>query len=1289
MKQKEEDVKLDQPPQKDSQSQNFSVASNGPTTNYFGVTTELITEIFDQYERDAGFDQDIRFIDSKYPEPALVKKLHTHVERGISSLDHHEVNMRKIHFGENKLFEEPMPHCCYFVWEGLQDLMIRILICAAIFQTTIGLIPQLQQTSHDWVEGFSIVIAVVVVISVGSITNYSKEKKFRQLNEKNNELVKIVVKRDGVPKKVQEEELLVGDVVQLSYGMCIPADGYLLDGNQIKIDESPLTGESDLIEKDTLERSISQADEEIKLARARDMVPKGKYLVPSPLLLSGTLVAEGEGHFLVLRIGPQSEKGKIQAQIADRHHKKKKTHKEQTDEPQANQAINTINSTEQNLNSKSPQSTTVGKNTITDSVTVGKGSKEVTNSKEESEEKEEEESDDDEKTPLELKLNILADDIGKFGLAAAILTFIALILRFLYFQIFLQLTGENNYNERYHSSTWFQMFMPLEDTGFHFNKNLILDIIKIIILCITVIVVAIPEGLPLAVTLSLAFSIGKMMEDNNLVRKMNACETMGGANFICSDKTGTLTRNEMSVSKFFDCKESHNFEKFTQNKKNEEDPGKYFSKKEYFHLLKLSIMLNIDAEINDIEEIVKASKTDVAFVDLLHNFKEKISVTKPKYIRLSEPLVRIPFTSSRKKMSTIITHKEFSSGNVIFTKGAAEIILDLCKYYINPDTCEQIPFTPEAVKHFNVQIKNFADQALRTICVAYKSVSNSEVKTWKQKDEHGNFLIENEGFCLIGLFGIKDTLRDKVPSAVDDCKSAGIKVIMVTGDNRDTAIAIAKECHILTNDDDPEIAAITGHNFYERIGGMVCDTCDKDLKKCECPRNEVAADQMKKNKLKELGEEPGAKDNTEIELRSERIRDIEKFKEVYKGLRVIARSRPEDKYTMVYGLRECGFVVAVTGDGTNDAPALSKSDVGFAMGIAGTDIAKQAADIIILDDNFASIVGAVKWGRNIYDNIRKFIQFQLTINVAACLLVFICSVIGNDSPIAAIQMLWVNLIMDSFASLALATEPPHQNLLKRKPYKKTEYIINMLMWKHILFQGIFSLILMLLLYGFAHHYVTESNENQLKIAKQLFNCYGVIPGQIGRDEQNLDLIIAGPATHWPATVYKNPDSSFLECGSFFNSDNLDLAHKQFLGHYGSAHLTFIFNTFVIYNLFNQVNARVIDDQFNVLHNLHHNWLFIIITLFEFGMHYVIIQFTGLVFKVSIDGLSLWQWGLSFIIGSFAVFVSIFLKLGPIIWVFDSFITCFKNLWRTRFGCRKKIPHEDERTEIEFLVNTIF
>ena len=338
----------------------------------------------------------------------------------------------------------------------------------------------------------------------------------------------------------------------------------------------------------------------------------------------------------------------------------------------------------------------------------------------------------------------------------------------------------------------------------------------------------------------------------------------------------------------------------------------------------------------------------------------------------------------------------------IYTKGASEIVLNLCTKYIGADG-KVLPLNERKKEEMEHKvIHKFADQAFRTVCLAYKEhdTFSFNPKQYENNEEQQEQL--ETGLTLIGIVGIQAPHRDDVPAAIKKCHEAGIIVRMVTGDNIMTAKAIARNVGILTPEDETkEFSCIEGAFFREYVGGL----------------KEVVLKDAKGHDKKE-----------------KRVKYLGKFRDITKNLKVMARSSPEDKYVLITGLKEGDEnVVAVTGDGTNDAPALKKADVGFAMGIAGTEVAKEAADIILMDDNFSSIVTAAKWGRNIYQCIRKFLQFQLTVNIVAIFTAFIGGCLLGESPLTSVQMLWVNLIMDTFASLALATEPPSEvNLVFEK-----------------------------------------------------------------------------------------------------------------------------------------------------------------------------------------------------------------------------------------------------------------
>ena len=528
-----------------------------------------------------------------------------------------------------------------------------------------------------------------------------------------------------------------------------------------------------------------------------------------------------------------------------------------------------------------------------------------------------------------------------------------------------------------------------------------------------------------------------------------------------------------------------------------------------------------------------------------------------------------------------------------------------------------------------------------------------------------------------------------IAESVDKCHQAHVNVIMVTGDNLMTATAIGKECHILPEFVDLEKLskndieenpneinikekkenhinellinkpyAITGNSFFTAIEGIYCQTCGNDSLLCKCAKTEFELNELsKKNK-------DNKNDINKIGIKKDAIKNMENFKKLTKNLLILARAQPLHKYALVLGLKALGNIVAVTGDGTNDAPALSKSDVGFAM-IDGTDISKDASDIVILDNNFSSIVTAIIYGRSIYENIRKFLQFQLTVNFCACFLVFICSCIGNETPLTSIQMLWVNLIMDSLGSLALATEPPYEELLHRYPNKKNESIINSTMWKHILSQSIFELILLVLIYIYGPGFIIEDKEQILNSHFELFNCFGILPGDIDY-ERNYKYILNGRENEWSKTKYINLDkveNDDYGCKKFLSSEpsswnNFSLydSFDYYNFEYGSTtHMTLIFNIFVLYTLFNQINCRILDDSLNMCTRINKGVLFIIVTSCELIIQIIIVQFGYGIFHCVRGGLSFSQWKISILFSLTTFLFNFIIKFVHLNKFIDSFM----------------------------------
>ncbi len=545
-----------------------------------------------------------------------------------------------------------------------------------------------------------------------------------------------------------------------------------------------------------------------------------------------------------------------------------------------------------------------------------------------------------EQTPLNLQLSKLANLIGKVGFTIAILTFVIFTAKDLY--AYLSVTAVTDWHQ------WLEIARI---------------VLKYFMMAVTLIVVAVPEGLPMSVTLSLALNMRRMLKTNNLVRKMHACETMGAITVICTDKTGTLTQNLMQV---YDAK-------LDEAQKN---------------LISEGIATNSTAFLEEKEGEGKPSgvgnPTEVALLLWLNE-------QGMDYISLrnqAKTVNQLTFSTERKYMATLVDSSVLNT-RVLYVKGAPEIVMGKCN------------LEESRVKQYNEQLLAYQNQAMRTLGVAYKVIPENSSTDCAE-------LVKEGGLTFMGIFAISDPIRPDVPDAVKKCQSAGIRVKIVTGDTPGTATEIARQIGLWTSED-------TERN---RITGV-----------------EFAA----------LSDEEAL----------ERVVD----------LKVMSRARPMDKQRLVQLLQQKGEVVAVTGDGTNDAPALNHAQVGLSMG-TGTSVAKEASDITLLDDSFHSIATAVMWGRSLYKNIQRFIVFQLTINVVALLSVLLGAFLGTELPLTVTQMLWVNLIMDTFAAMALASIAPSMDVMNEKPRKRTDFIISPAMRNNIFGVGAGFLIVLMGLLAF-------------------------------------------------------------------------------------------------------------------------------------------------------------------------------------------------------------------------------
>ncbi|KAM7005426.1 plasma membrane calcium-transporting ATPase 1-like isoform 1-T1 [Tautogolabrus adspersus] len=1019
----------------------------------FGMTTEDLRDLMELRSAEAVN----KITDSYTDVQGICRRLKTSPIEGLSG---NPVDLEKRHtaFGKNFIPPKKAKTFLQLVWEALQDVTLIILEIAAIISLGLsfyhppggdseacgqvaGGVEDEGESQAGWIEGAAILFSVIIVVLVTAFNDWSKEKQFRGLQSRIEQEQKFTVIRKGQVIQIPVAELVVGDIAQIKYGDLLPADGILIQGNDLKIDESSLTGESDHVRK-SMEKD--------------------------PMLLSGTHVMEGSGRMLVSAVGLNSQTGIIFTLLgASEHDEEKKVKKSKKQGP--------------------PENRNKAKTQDGIALEIQPLKSEEAAESEEKEEKEEVKQvkkvnvTKKEKSVLQGKLTKLAVQIGKAGLIMSAVTVIILILYFVIDTFAVQ------------GRSWVAECTPIYIQYF----------VKFFIIGVTVLVVAVPEGLPLAVTISLAYSVKKMMKDNNLVRHLDACETMGNATAICSDKTGTLTMNRMTV-----------VQAYVGDTHYKTVPEPDAIKPETLEIMVNSISIN-SAYTTKILPPEKegglprhvGNKTECSLLGMVLELKRDYQPIRDEIPE--EKLYKVyTFNSSRKSMSTVL--KNADGGYRMYSKGASEIVLRKCSRILDAQGQPRIFKPKDRDEMVRKVIEPMACDGLRTICVAYRDFpAEAGEPDWDSEND-----ILNELTCIV-VVGIEDPVRPEVPEAISKCQRAGITVRMVTGDNINTARAIATKCGILLPGED--FLCMEGKEFNQQI------------------RN----------------------DQGEVEQ--------ERLDKVWPKLRVLARSSPTDKHTLVKGIidstvGETRQVVAVTGDGTNDGPALKKADVGFAMGIAGTDVAKEASDIILTDDNFTSIVKAVMWGRNVYDSISKFLQFQLTVNVVAVIVAFTGACITQDSPLKAVQMLWVNLIMDTLASLALATEPPTESLLLRRPYGRNKPLISRTMMKNILGHAVYQLVII------------------------------------------FTLLFAGE--------------------SIFDIDN---GRNSPLHAPPSEHYTIVFNVFVMMQLFNEINARKIHGERNVFEGIYRNPIFCSVVLGTFALQIVIVQFGGKPFSCTALTIDQWLW----------------------------------------------------------------
>ncbi|MDE5843932.1 MAG: calcium-translocating P-type ATPase, PMCA-type [Muribaculaceae bacterium] len=781
--------------------------------------------------------------------------------KGLTSA---EVEKSREQYGSNVL-TPPEKESLWSQFLGkFKDPLIIILLIAGVLSIGISLYEYfyLNQGPSVFFEPGGIFIAIFLATGLAFYFEMKAEQEFQILNRVNDdEPVQVI--RDGNAVEIHKKDVVTGDIVVITTGEEVPADGELLESVMLSVDESTLTGEP-LAEKTT---DPDHFDKEATF--------------PSNHLMRGTKVMEGHGVMKVFAVGDHTENGKVFKAA-----------------------------------------------TIDDSV----------------------------KTPLDEQLERLGSLVSKASYTIGALIVVGRLVQY-YFNV----------------------------VGEPFNlMEAIAYFLQTVMIAVTLIVVAVPEGLPMAVNLSLAYSMRRMLKTNNLVRKMHACETMGATTVICTDKTGTLTQNRMQVA-----------------------DAKFFGNPTE-DVIYEGIAVNSTAQLDMSGEnpAVLGNPTEGALLLWLNEKGIDYKAIKSKAVNVEE----LPFSTERKYMATVV--KSSNGKKILYVKGAPEIIFGMCKNTAGVTKAE-----------IDAQLLTYQNQAMRTLAFAYQELKDDDKVIDNKK-------VIADNLTFLGIVAISDPVRPDVPDAVKEVIDAGIAIKIVTGDTPATAKEIGRQIRLWNDETDDDINIITGPEFAALTDEEVFD----------------------------------------------RVMD----------LKIIARARPMDKKRLVETLQKHNQVVAVTGDGTNDAPALKAAHVGLSMG-DGTSVAKEASDITIVDNSFASIGRAVMWGRSLYRNIQRFILFQLTVNVAACLIVLAGAFMGTESPLTVTQMLWVNLIMDTFAAMALASLPPSRRVMEDKPRDRRRFIINRPMWNFIVGVGLLFFVILLALLHIFESFDVES----------IVNLFSWLPQQAG------------------------------------------------------------------------------------------------------------------------------------------------------------------------------------------------
>ncbi|KAH8978135.1 calcium-translocating P-type ATPase [Lactarius hatsudake] len=972
-------------------------------------------------------------------------------------------------YGHDISPQRPTKGLLLLMWLAIQDKLLVLLLIAAVVLLSLDLFQDFRTTnpqgepSVNLVEGVAIIVAILVVVAVGSLNDWQKERQFQLNKKKEDRLVKVI--RDGGERQIDVYQVVVGDVVLLEPGDVIPCDGVFLSGHNVRCDESSATGESNAIKKLSYEECIALRDKRAMESGLDD--PSGDYgvvsasqtkTIPSGLellghtdcfIVSGSQVLEGVGSYVVTSVGTKSSNSRIM--IALRR--------------------------------------------------------------------------DSENTPLQLKLNDLSEAIAKIGSIAGGLLFAALLVRY-----FVQLAT----NSPQRSSS---------EKGIAF--------VNILIIALTLVVAAVPEDLPLSVALALAFTTNRMSKENLLVRALGSCETLANVSVICTEKTGILTQNEMTViaisvgvhAKFVRRLEE-NRERMGSEVLNEPNPKDFD-----VDLANLNTVLShplkdlFNAAINstafeDVDPesgapVFVGSKTEIALLE----FAKELGWPSYKDIHESAGIVQmIPFSSDRKSMGCLVRLPD--GGHRLYIKGASEVLARKCKRHVvayrdpaseapGENEVETVPIGETEENKISHTIAFYASQALRTVSLCYRDLPSCP--------PHGAWLLGKDeamrqvdyddlmtDLTLICITAIGDPLRAGVREAVATCDKAGVRVKMCTRDDVLIARSIAQQCGIYT----PASIVMEGPHFR---------TLSPNDRKAIVPR-----------------------------------------------LQVLARSSPEDKRILVETLKELGEVVGVTGEGANDESALKTAHVGFSMGVAGTEAAKEASDITLMDDNFSSIVHAIMWGRCVKDSVRKFLQFLISAHFTTVVIMIIWALASSSQkPILdPVQLLWINIILGTFATLALATDPASPVLLGRNPDKLTDPLFTVNMTKQILGQATYQIIIALAL-----HFLG--------------------PRVLG---------------------FRHNDDPTLQ------------------KHHDDIVQTLVFNAFMFAQVSNLFNCRRLDRKLNVFEGVSKNRYFMAIIIIEVAVQVLICFVGGAAFGVTRIGAR--EWGISVGLGSVSLPLGALIRLTP-------------------------------------------